>query len=153
MRLRFIWPGKTRNPQLRALCDEYLQRLEHFARCEVSEVRESGTDDPRVGIETDSRRISDALRNGSVTVLLDREGTPRSSEKVAAQIQEWANGGIREVAFIIGGPHGVSGDLREAVDARWSLSQMTFTHEMARVLLLEQLYRAYAINHRLPYQK
>ena len=60
---------------------------------------------------------------------------------------------IKEVAFVIGGPHGVTRELVERAAKRWSLSRLTLTHEMARVLLLEQLYRAYTIIHGLPYQK
>ena len=153
MRLRFVWTGKTRDARLRALSDEYLKRLARFVRCQVTELRESARSESKTGIEKDSQRISDALRSGTVTVLLDREGSQWSSEQLAAQVQRWQNEGTKEVNFIVGGPYGVSKELAATADKRWSLSQLTFTHEMARVLLLEQLYRAYAIIHGLPYQK
>ena len=153
MRLRFIWIGKTREARLRALSEDYLKRLSHFVRCEVSELRESAGTDSQKGIEKDSKRISDGLRSGSVTVLLDREGTQWSSAQLAEQVQRWNNDGTREVTFIIGGPLGVSRELSATVDKRWSLSRLTFTHEMARVLVLEQLYRAHTIIRGLPYQK
>ena len=72
---------------------------------------------------------------------------------MAAQVRGWENSGTKEVVFIIGGPHGVSSELVTNVAQRWSLSRLTLTHEMARVVLLEQLYRAYTIIHGLPYQK
>ena len=72
---------------------------------------------------------------------------------MAAQVQELGEQGTKEVAFIIGGPNGVSPELSTNVTQRWSLSRLTLTHEMARVVLLEQLYRAYTIIHGLPYQK
>jgi 23S rRNA (pseudouridine1915-N3)-methyltransferase len=153
MRLRFVWTGKTRDAHLRALSEEYLKRLTRFVRCEVTELRESGGGESKAGIEKDSQRISGALRPGTVTVLLDREGSLSSSEQLAAQVQRWQTTGTKEVNFIVGGPSGVSKELTGAADKRWSLSRLTFTHEMARVLLLEQLYRAYAIVHGLPYQK
>ena len=153
MRLRFVWPGKTRDAHVRALSEDYLKRLERFVRCEVTELRETVSDEPRVGIEKDSQRISDALRSGTVTVLLDREGGERTSEQLAAEVERWQSEGTKEVSFVVGGPYGVSPALTAAADKRWSLSRLTFTHEMARVLLLEQLYRAYAIIHGLPYQK
>ena len=153
MRLRFVWPGKTRDAHLRALSEDYLKRLARFARCEVTELRETASGEIKAGIEKDSQRISDALRPGTVTVLLDREGSQGTSEQLAAQVQQWQNEGAKEVSFIVGGPYGVSQQLTAAADKRWSLSRLTFTHEMARVLLLEQLYRAYAIVHGLPYQK
>ena len=153
MRLRFIWTGKTRDARLRALSEDYLERLSHFARCEVSELRESKGSSGNAGIERDSKRISDALHQGSVIVALDPKGVEWSSEQLAEQVQRWNNEGTREVCFIIGGPMGISKELSAAADKHWSLSRLTFTHELARVLLLEQLYRAYTIIRGLPYQK
>jgi 23S rRNA (pseudouridine1915-N3)-methyltransferase len=153
MRFRLIWTGKTRDARLRALSEDYLKRLSHFVRCEVTELRESKGSTAKVGIEKDSRRISDALHEGTVVVLLDPEGTEWTSLQLAEQMRRWNDDGTREVSFIIGGPQGVSKDLSTAADKRWSLSRLTLTHEMARVLLVEQLYRAYTIIHGLPYQK
>ena len=152
MRLRIIWPGKTRDARLRALIDDYAERLGHFVRCEVTELREADRSD-KTGIDKETRRISDALRPASVTVLLDPDGAEWTSQQLAAQVQSWEGSGIKEVAFVIGGPNGVAGDLKTRADKRWSLSRLTLTHEMARVLLFEQLYRAYTIIHGLPYQK
>lgn len=153
MRLRVIWTGKTRDTRLRALIDDYLKRLSHFTRCEISEYRESGALVGRSGIDRDSKRISDGLREGAVNVLLDPEGTEWSSEQLAKMIQSWQEVGTKEVTFIVGGPNGFSAELSTQANKRWSLSRLTLTHEMARVVLLEQLYRAYTIIHGLPYQK
>ncbi len=153
MRLRLIWTGKTRDARLRALSEDYLKRLSRFVRCEVTELREEKGSNVQAGIEKDSKRISDALRAGAVTVLLDPAGVQWTSEQLAVQVQRWNNDGTREVSFVIGGPLGVSKELSAAADKRWSLSRLTLTHEMARMLLLEQLYRAYTIIHGLPYQK
>ncbi len=153
MRLRVIWTGKTRDAHLRALVDDYLKRLSHFVRCEVSELRESGASEKGRGIDKDSRRISDGLREGAINVLLDPEGVEWTSPQLAKEIQRWQDGGTREVAFIIGGPNGVSAELSKRASKRWSLSRLTLTHEMSRVVLLEQLYRAYTIINGLPYQK
>ena len=152
MRIRIIWTGKTRDARLRALIEDYVERLSHFARCEVTELRELGRTD-KTGIEKETRRISDALRSGSITVLLDPEGTEWTSQQLAAQVQSWEVNAIKEVAFVIGGPNGLPDDFKSRADRRWSLSRLTLTHEMARVLLFEQLYRAYTIIHGLPYQK
>ncbi|MDQ3666323.1 MAG: 23S rRNA (pseudouridine(1915)-N(3))-methyltransferase RlmH [Acidobacteriota bacterium] len=151
MQLRFIWPGKTRDARLRALIDEYLKRLSHYARSEVAELKE--TPGTTAGIDRDSRRISDRLPSGALTVLLDPNGIQLSSEEMAAQVRSWENSGTKEVVFIVGGPNGVSFAVSSNVTQRWSLSRLTLTHEMARVVLLEQLYRAYTIIHGLPYQK
>ena len=153
MRLRVIWTGKTRDANLRSLVDGYLKRLSYFVRCEVIELRESAKAESRSGIDKDSKRISDALQSAAVVVLLDPDGTEWTSQQLAAQVQKWENSGTKEVAFVVGGPRGVSRELEEKADKRWSLSRLTLTHEMARVLLMEQLYRAYTIMHGLPYQK
>jgi len=152
MRVRIIWTGKTRDARLRALVDDYAERLSHFVRCEVTELRELGRTD-KSGIDKETKRISDALRPGAVTVLLDPEGVEWTSPELAAQVRNWEGSGIKEVAFVIGGPNGLAGDFKARADKRWSLSRLTLTHEMARVLLFEQLYRAYTIIHGLPYQK
>ena len=152
MRLRVIWTGKTRSAHLRALIDEYLQRLSHFAKCEVSEFRET-TALGKLGIDKDSQRISDGLREGSLNVLLDPDGDEWTSAQLAKQIEQWQNSGTKELTFIVGGPNGVSAALAARASKRWSLSRLTLTHEMARVVLLEQLYRAFTIIHGLPYQK
>ena len=153
MRLRIVWIGKTREGHLRALIEEYVQRLSHFTRCEVSEFRETTGAQRRVGIDKDSQRISDGLRDGAISVLLDPEGDEWTSTQLAKQIEQWQNRGTKEVTFIVGGPNGVSEELAARASKRWSLSRLTLTHEMARVVLLEQLYRAYTIIHGLPYQK
>jgi len=152
MRLRIIWTGKTRDARLRDLIDDYRERLSHFARCEITELREQGRAD-KAGIDKETKRISGALRPDSLTVVLDPEGTEWSSQQLAAQFEKWEGNGIKEVAFVVGGPHGLSQDFVLRADHRWSFSRLTLTHEMARVLLVEQLYRAYTIVHGLPYQK
>jgi 23S rRNA (pseudouridine1915-N3)-methyltransferase len=152
MRFRIIWPGKTRDARLRALIDDYFGRLSHFVRCEVVELRETGRGD-KAGIDKDTRGITDALRSGAMTVLLDPDGAEWTSRQLADQVCAWEGSGVKEVAFVIGGPHGLSQDFVNNVDKRWSLSRLTLTHEMARVLLLEQLYRAFTIARGLPYQK
>lgn len=152
MRFRIIWPGKTKDARLRALIEDYTGRLSHFVRCEVTELKELGRVD-KTGIDKETQRISDGLRPGAVTVLLDPEGAEWTSQQLADQVRSWETNGIKEVAFVVGGPHGVAPDLVSRADKRWSLSRMTLTHEMARVLLLEQLYRAYTIVHGHPYQK
>ncbi|MBP9111135.1 MAG: 23S rRNA (pseudouridine(1915)-N(3))-methyltransferase RlmH, partial [Pyrinomonadaceae bacterium] len=85
--------------------------------------------------------------------LLDVEGKAISSHGVAKEIEKWQNAGTKEIAFVIGGADGVSAKVAERANFRLSLSFLTFTHEMARVVLLEQLYRAFTIIKGFPYQK
>jgi 23S rRNA (pseudouridine1915-N3)-methyltransferase len=152
MRFRIIWTGKTRDARLRGLLEDYRERRSHFVRCEVVELKELGRTD-KAGIDKESKRISDGLRPASLTVVLDAEGSEWTSPELAAQLKNWEGNGVKEVAFVVGGPNGLAPELVARADKRWSLSCLTLTHEMARVLLLEQLYRAYTIVHGLPYQK
>jgi 23S rRNA (pseudouridine1915-N3)-methyltransferase len=153
MHLRLIWIGKTKNEHLRALLEDYLGRLRRFVRSEVTELRESAARTEREGIEDESKRIIGALPGNAFVVLLDVEGREWSSIQLAGEIEKWQTSGRREVVFVIGGHNGVSEAVAERANFRWSLSRLTLTHEMARVVLAEQLYRAYTIIHGLPYQK
>ena len=152
MRIRFIWPGKTKDEHLRALVAEYLKRLTRFVRCEVIETREGAGSD-RSGVKKESQRILDAIPAGSMTLLLDVKGREWNSPELADEVRRWENDSIKEVAIVIGGAAGVSAELAARAQKRWRLSRLTLTHEMARVVAVEQLYRAYTINRGLPYQK
>jgi len=153
MRLRLIWVGKTKNEHVRVLVEDYLKRLKRFVRCEVTELEPSRAQGAREGIEDESRRILSALRKDALTILLDVEGRQWSSTALAAEVERWQLASTKEVAFVIGGHQGVSAEVVKGAHLRWSLSQLTLTHEMARIVMVEQLYRAYTIIHGLPYQK
>ena len=152
MRLKFIWPGKTKDERLRSLIEDYLKRLSRFTRCEIVEVKESRTRDAAAA-NKESQRIIDAIGDSALAVLLDLNGRDWSSQELAKQVQGWENDGTKEVAIVVGGPEGVSTEVQSRANVRWRLSRLTLTHEMARVLACEQLYRAFAINRGLPYQK
>ncbi|MFN2500830.1 MAG: 23S rRNA (pseudouridine(1915)-N(3))-methyltransferase RlmH [Pyrinomonadaceae bacterium] len=150
MKLRFIWIGKTKDENYRALQDDYLQRLSHFVKCETIEVRDS---QPPQGKEMEGERILAKLNPSSFVCLMDVKGKSLTSDQLANEVEKWQNAGTKEVTFIIGGPDGVSNEVAERAALRLSLSFLTFTHEMARVVMLEQLYRAYTIIKGYPYQK
>jgi 23S rRNA (pseudouridine1915-N3)-methyltransferase len=150
MRIRFIWPGKTRDEHLKALVTEYLKRLQRFVRCELIETREAA--DPG-GRKKESQRIQEAIPAGSLAILLDLNGEDWSSPELAREVRRWEDDSIKEVAIVIGGPEGVGAEVAARAQKRWRLSRLTLTHEMARVLAVEQIYRAYTINRGMPYQK
>src|SRR5690242_10216582 len=102
MRIRFIWPGKTKDERLRALVAEYLKRLQRFVRCEVVEPR--ATDD----IEKESQRILEVIPANSLVVLLDVKGREWTSPELAAEVRSWENDSLKEVAVVIGGQDGFS---------------------------------------------
>ena len=151
MRIRFIWPGKTKDEHLRALVAEYLKRLQRFVRCEVIETREVRGSD-RSSVEKESSRILEAIPTGSVAILLDVKGREWSSQELADEVRRWEDDSLKEITIVIGGQDGVSSDVAARAQKRWRLSRLTLTHEMARVVAVEQLYRAYTINRGLPYQ-
>jgi 23S rRNA (pseudouridine1915-N3)-methyltransferase len=150
MRFKFIWVGKTKDKNDLALQNEYLQRLSHFIKCEIVEVKDSA---PHETNEVDGKRILEKVNQSSFVCLLDVLGRSISSPELANEIEKWQNNGTKEVTFVIGGANGVSTEVAERADLRVSLSFLTFTHEMARVIVLEQLYRAYTIIKGFPYQK
>lgn len=117
---------------------------------EVTELRESASHE---GSQEEGKRILGGLREDALTILLDIAGHEWSSHALASEVERWQQRGYKEIAFIIGGQDGVSDEVIKRADVRWSLSCLTLTHEMARVILAEQLYRAYTIIHGLPYQK
>jgi 23S rRNA (pseudouridine1915-N3)-methyltransferase len=146
VKFRFLWVGKTKDKNWRALADEYFARLSHFVRCEITEIKDSGK-------EIESKLILEKLNQSSFVCLLDVKGSPISSHDLAGKVENWQNRGFKEITFVIGGAEGVASEVVERADYSLSLSFLTFTHEMARVVMLEQLYRAFTIIKGFPYQK
>lgn len=146
MRFRFIWIGKTKGKNRQALQDEYLRRLSHFVKCEIVQLKEADK-------EIEGNRILETLNPNSFVCLLDVKGRSMTSQDLAREIEKWQNRGLKEVTFVIGGAGGIASRVARQADFSLSLSFLTFTHDMARVLMLEQLYRAYTIIKGFPYQK
>lgn len=146
MKFRFIWVGKTKEKNWRALQDDYLARLSHFTRCEIVEIKDCGK-------EAEGKLILAKLNPNCFVCVLDVLGRSVGSPDLAVTIENWQNRGIKEIAFVIGGADGIASEVVEKANDSLSLSFLTFTHEMARVLLLEQLYRAFTIIKGFPYQK
>jgi 23S rRNA (pseudouridine1915-N3)-methyltransferase len=142
MRLRLLMLGKTRRPELRAVFDDYIKRLARSAPVEVNEVRDADAAIKRL----DADRAATAI-------LLDAGGKSQDSESLARWLGEQRDRGTREIVFICGDADGFPGELRKRVSQRLSLSPMTYSHELARVMLVEQLYRAFAILSGSPYPK
>jgi 23S rRNA (pseudouridine1915-N3)-methyltransferase len=139
MRYHVVAVGRLKNAALRAACDEYLSRLQHYTRVEEREVKEEA-------------RLSAAVPGEARLVALSRGGEPWSSTELAQRTGRWDQEG-RDVAFAIGGADGLSPALVERAEVVWSLSALTFPHELARVLVLEQLYRAFTIRRGEPYHR
>src|SRR4051812_45165307 len=150
MRFRFVWLGKTKDKYWKTLQDDYLDRLSKFVKTEIVELKDAAGPDQ---ITKEGERILENLNQNSFVVLLDVKGRSCSSPELAEELERWQNRGLKEISFLIGGANGVSSAVAMRADISLSLSFLTFTHEMARVVLLEQLYRAYTIIKGFPYQK
>jgi 23S rRNA (pseudouridine1915-N3)-methyltransferase len=142
MRLRFLMLGKTRRPELRAAFEDYIKRISRSTPVEVNEVRDADAALKRL----DADRAATAI-------LLEAGGKPQDSEALARWLGEQRDRGTREIIFVCGDADGFPEPLRKRVTQTLSLSPMTYSHELARVMLVEQLYRAFAILSGSPYPK
>jgi len=154
MEFHVVAVGRVRDAALRAACDEYLRRIRRTARIAVREVSEAGRagTTPAVARRLEGQRLADVVPPGALRVALTRTGRSESSERFAHRVARWREG-ARDVAFLLGGAHGLPDTLLEGADATISLSAMTLPHELARLVLLEQLYRAGTILRGEPYHK
>ncbi len=144
MRLTLLAVGKLR-PSYRAAADDYVRRLRPHLAWEEVEVRE-------VGIEAEADRLQARLPAGAFVVALDRAGRQLSSEDLAGELDAWRLA-AQPVALLVGGSHGLHPRLLQGARLRWSLGPLTLPHELARVVVLEQLYRAGTILRGEPYHK
>lgn len=145
MKINLIVVGKLKDKFLVEGVAEYLKRLKKFAKVEVREVPECRT------VEEEGQKVLSLVSKDSWLCVLDVAGEVLSSEAFSKQIAELALTGVSNLTFAIGGAFGLSAELRQAAAFRLSLSPMTFTHQMARLILVEQIYRAFKINRNEPY--
>src|SRR5436190_21010065 len=142
MRIRLLMLGKTRRTEMRAIIDDYVKRISHWCPVEITEVR----DVPATQKKLDADRAA-------TVVLLDAGGKNLDSNALARWLGELRDRGTRELVFLCGDADGFPEALRQRAHQKFSLSPMTFSHELARVMLAEQLYRAFAILSGSPYPK
>ncbi|MBI1808421.1 MAG: 23S rRNA (pseudouridine(1915)-N(3))-methyltransferase RlmH [Gemmatimonadetes bacterium] len=154
MKLVIAAVGKPRNPALAAAIDEYETRAARYWPLEVCEVREEPARSVSADLvrEKEGERLAKALPAGAHVVACDVGGTARTSEAFSAWLQQERERG-RDVAFVIGGAYGLSEGVRARAASRLSLAPWTLPHELARLVLAEQLYRAGTIVRREPYHK
>jgi 23S rRNA (pseudouridine1915-N3)-methyltransferase len=143
MKIHLVMLGKTRRPEIRALLDDYLARIRRFADVHLTELREDSA--------ASLRKLT--LDSTATIVLLDEAGKPQTSAQFAKWLGETRDRGTREIAFLCGGAEGFPEALRRRATQKLSLSSLTFSHELARAMLAEQLYRAFAILAGHPYPK
>jgi 23S rRNA (pseudouridine1915-N3)-methyltransferase len=142
MKIRLLLLGKTRRAELCALLDEYVKRISRTCSIELIEVRDAPAAIKKLDAE-----------HAAAVVLLDAGGKSYDSESFANWLGEQRDRGTREIIFVCGDAQGFPAELRERVKHKVSLSAMTYSHELARVMLVEQIYRAFAILSGSPYPK
>ena len=160
MNLTVIAVGKLNAAYYRQAAAEYEKRLGAFCRVHVAELAEEPVAEKNAGpavieraLEKEGRAILAAVPKGAALVALCVEGRQLSSEALARHLAEWAVTGVSCAVFAIGSSHGLSPQVKQAAALRLSMSEMTFPHQLARVMLLEQLYRACCINAGTRYHK
>lgn len=148
MNTRLIVVSRTDVPYIQAGIDEYTSRLKHYCDFElvtIPALKGMGKATPDEVKEREGELILKHLAKSDVTVLLDEHGREYTSVGFSEFLQKQMNGGVRSLAFVIGGAFGFSPSVYAAAQSRVSLSQMTFNHQMVRLFFLEQLYRAHTI--------
>jgi 23S rRNA (pseudouridine1915-N3)-methyltransferase len=140
VRFFVVAAGRIKEKSLRAVADDYLGRVRRYARCDEIEVK-------------DDAALARAVPNDTVVVALEVDGEVVSSTELAQRVERWASRGKGAVAFVIGGAEGIPVELSRKANARLSLSRLTLPHRLARVVLLEQLYRSLSILRGEPYAR
>lgn len=159
MQVTLIVLGKLKEDYLRAACAEYIKRLQSFCKLNVVELNPQKLPDSpsdlqiRDALEKESVEIRKHIPNGAKVITLCIEGKMMSSEKLSESLDRIAVGGTGSVCFVIGSSFGLSDSVKSISDIRLSMSPMTFPHQLARVMLLEQIYRAFQISHGGKYHK
>ncbi|MBR2520320.1 MAG: 23S rRNA (pseudouridine(1915)-N(3))-methyltransferase RlmH [Selenomonadaceae bacterium] len=145
MKITLVVVGKLKEKFLVDGVAEYLKRLRKFATIDVREIPECRT------LDEEAQKLLSLVPQNSWLCVLDVSGTELTSEEFAEKISALNLSGVSNLTFAIGGAFGLGEELRQAADFRLSLSQMTLTHQMARLVLVEQIYRAFKINRHEPY--
>ena len=152
MRLRIAAVGRLKEAHWRAAAEEYLKRLRPYATVEVAEISDRDISyDAMKAMAAEGTDLLRAIPESSYVVALDLTGAQMTSEGLSARLAELMVGGRSDVTFVIGGSAGLAPAVLQRADEKLSLSRMTLPHQLARVVLLEQLYRAFRIMRNEPY--
>lgn len=157
MKITIVCAGKLKEKYLRDGIAEYEKRLRPYADLRTIEIIEERMKDRPSPAEKDEvlrregERLSSQIPQGAYLIVLDVGGEEMSSEKFSVQIDRLMLMGVSHIAFLIGGPFGLSDELRQRADLRLSFSQFTLPHQLIRLFLMEQIYRSFKISRHEPY--
>jgi 23S rRNA (pseudouridine1915-N3)-methyltransferase len=154
MKHQLFFLGKIKDRFIEEGVGEYASRLQHYTSFTITILKEKGRGrGKQLTAEEQGKLLLQAVPSGAAIVVLDAKGQQFTSEAFSRKIDQWEMQGTKQVCYLIGGPDGHAPKVRSAADLLLSLSKMTFTHDMARLLLIEQLYRAYTIKAGEQYHK
>ena len=148
LKVDLITVGKLKEDYLRRACEEYQKRLGAFVKLQIIELPEG-----KMPQDPSAAQIESCLAQESFVVAMCIEGQMLSSEQLAETFLRQQTGGISQMSFIIGGSWGLDPAVKQRSNLKLSMSRMTFPHQLARVMLLEQIYRACSINNHSKYHK
>lgn len=154
MKIKLLWVGKTADKYLEEGVNIYCKRLTHYCRFETQtlpDIKNAKNLSKEELKEKEGKLILDNVANGDVLILLDDKGKQLTSPKLADYVQKLLNRGAQQIIFVIGGAYGFSSDVYDRAEAKLSLSSLTFSHQMVRLIFTEQLYRAFTILKGEPY--
>jgi 23S rRNA (pseudouridine1915-N3)-methyltransferase len=152
MKLRVLWIGKTKDGNLARLITDYSARIERFLPLEIVEAKEPRVDESKRQ-QAEGEKMLSTIDSSDRVVVMDPGGRSWTSVQLAEFVRKHMTEDPRRLTFVIGGFSGLSEPLKKRADVVWSLSPLTFTHDLCRVLILEQIYRALSIVHNHPYSK
>ncbi|MCX7550246.1 23S rRNA (pseudouridine(1915)-N(3))-methyltransferase RlmH [Xanthomarina sp. F2636L] len=154
MQIKLLTIGKTDNKQLQALIDDYQKRLGFYIKFEfeiIPDLKKVKNLSEEQQKQKEGELILNKLQTTDVLILLDENGKQLSSVGFSEYLQKHMNSGIKQLVFVIGGPYGFSNDVYNKAQGKLSLSKMTFSHQMIRLFVVEQLYRGFTILKNEPY--
>jgi 23S rRNA (pseudouridine1915-N3)-methyltransferase len=155
MRIRLIAVGQRLQPWVEAGCDEYVKRLPREWNFEIVALKaadRTGGKPAAAAMQTEARAVAGAIAAGTRRVMLDERGEQVTTAQLAGRMTRWQQDG-RDVALVIGGADGLAPELRKTADETLALSQLTLPHGLARLLLVEQLYRVASVLQGHPYHR
>lgn len=154
MKIKLLAIGKTDSKSLIELINVYTKRLQHYVKFEleiIPDIKNAKHLSESEQKEKEGSFILNKLQNTDQLILLDDKGTSYTSVEFATYLQKKMNSGIKQLVFVIGGPYGFSEAVYKKANGKVSLSKMTFSHQMIRLFMVEQLYRGFTILKNEPY--
>ena len=152
MNFKIIYISSEKNSNIEILVNNYIKKIKHLADIDLFKIHNKNkTKNNKFNIDYESNLIINQLSKNDINILLDEKGDVYETIKFSKFIQEKFLYSSKKIVFIIGGAYGFNKELKKTVQKKISLSKLTFTHDMARVILIEQIYRALTVIKNIPY--